>query len=641
MRIQNNIAAFNTHRVLSFNNTNLAKNIEKLSTGFRINRAGDDAAGLAISEKMRAQIRGLSQAQRNVQDGVSLIQTAEGALAEVHNALQRMRELSVQSASDSNETCIDRAALDAEYYQLMQEIDQIAETTTFNNLKLLDGTLAPRMEKPVYGGQEAFNITGYEEIGAVNWSNIGGKNYSEVIKAISEQIAPQIINKITSGLSGTELADIFSTPIKIGLDTSRSGSYGGLASLSWSTDPGRIGLKVTINESVLEQAYQGGAWTNRGYLESLMAHELTHSVMQFATTVGMSGHDDAYPSWFVEGMAQAVSGEMNWTSWLSGSSSNAQIQSMLRYDKLTADEQSAHYGSGYLAVMYMSWKAAGGGAVNDANLQQGYKKILGELAMGKSLDSVIKENTTYSGFTEFERFMGMENETSDFVRALRTATGSGSGSIFGLNKSSDALFDNADAAAGFMEIDTNSSWVFNIYEDGYSPGRGGGVFEDGSWIGDTDAPNKFLRTSAGGAYGGLFIQSGANEGDYIKLTIGKMDSSSIGKVHPYGFVEKALNTSDIKSRETATEAIDVTNDAINMISTQRAALGAMQNRLEHKMKNLSVSEENLASAESRIRDVDMAREMTQYVKNNILTQASTSMLAQANQQTQTVLSLLG
>jgi flagellin len=140
MRINNNLMAMNTHRQLGINTTNGAKSIEKLSSGYRINRAGDDAAGLSISEKMRGQIRGLTQASRNAQDGVSLIQTAEGALNESHAILQRMRELAVQSASDTNVTA-DRTALDSELDELKLELTRIADKTTFNEKNLLDGTL--------------------------------------------------------------------------------------------------------------------------------------------------------------------------------------------------------------------------------------------------------------------------------------------------------------------------------------------------------------------------------------------------------------------------------------------------------------------------------------------------------------------
>jgi flagellin len=142
MRINHNIAALNTHRQLSFNNTNTQKSLEKLSSGLRINRAGDDAAGLAISEKMRGQIRGLEQASRNAQDGISLIQTAEGALNETHSILQRMRELAVQSSNDTNDDTIDRVAIQAEVDSLIAEVDRIAGDTEFNGKKLLNGSIA-------------------------------------------------------------------------------------------------------------------------------------------------------------------------------------------------------------------------------------------------------------------------------------------------------------------------------------------------------------------------------------------------------------------------------------------------------------------------------------------------------------------
>ncbi|WP_333650843.1 flagellin N-terminal helical domain-containing protein [Lacrimispora sp.] len=140
MRIQHNIAALNAHRQLGSNNTAVGKSLEKLSSGFRVNRAGDDAAGLAISEKMRAQITSLETAQKNANDGISLIQTAEGAMTEVHSMLNRMVELGMQSANGIYDNTVDRAALNDEFTQLKNEIDRIANTTTFNGTKLLDGT---------------------------------------------------------------------------------------------------------------------------------------------------------------------------------------------------------------------------------------------------------------------------------------------------------------------------------------------------------------------------------------------------------------------------------------------------------------------------------------------------------------------
>ena len=142
MRINNNITALNSHRQYGINNINIAKNVEKLSSGFRVNRAADDAAGLAISEKMRAQIRGLNMASKNSQDAVSLVQTAEGGLQTIQDILQRMRELAIQSASDTNQNSVDREALNLEVKQLIEEIDQIAVTTEFNRMQLLDGSFA-------------------------------------------------------------------------------------------------------------------------------------------------------------------------------------------------------------------------------------------------------------------------------------------------------------------------------------------------------------------------------------------------------------------------------------------------------------------------------------------------------------------
>jgi len=140
MRINNNITAINSHRQYGINNGNIGKNVEKLSSGFRVNRAGDDAAGLAISEKMRTQIRGLNMASKNSQDGISLVQTAEGAMQTAHNIMQRMRELAVQSRNGTNDTDVDRAALDLEFQQLNDEIGQIKSTVTFNDMDIFNQT---------------------------------------------------------------------------------------------------------------------------------------------------------------------------------------------------------------------------------------------------------------------------------------------------------------------------------------------------------------------------------------------------------------------------------------------------------------------------------------------------------------------
>lgn len=197
MRIQHNISALNTHRNLSFNNTEASKNLEKLSSGYKINRAGDDAAGLAISEKMRGQIRGLDMASKNAQDSISLIQTAEGALNETHAILQRMRELSVQSANDTNVSS-DRAALQLEIKSLAEEITRISTDTEFNTQKLLDGTFGGKV-----GDKANFDIN--------NATAKGGKVFH--IGANSSQSINLSIGDMSADALGVNASDAPVTPL--------------------------------------------------------------------------------------------------------------------------------------------------------------------------------------------------------------------------------------------------------------------------------------------------------------------------------------------------------------------------------------------------------------------------------------------
>ncbi|MDN4492200.1 flagellin Hag [Ureibacillus aquaedulcis] len=203
MRIQHNISALNTHRNLTANNAQASKNLEKLSSGYKINRAGDDAAGLAISEKMRGQIRGLDMASKNAQDSISLIQTAEGALNETHAILQRMRELAVQSSNDTNVTA-DREALQLEIQSLSDEITRIAENTEFNTQKLLDGTFKGSRTDTVTGG---------------NATDDGGKQFH--IGANSGQSINLSVGTMTAdalGVSVTGSANVVSGDYETGIN---------------------------------------------------------------------------------------------------------------------------------------------------------------------------------------------------------------------------------------------------------------------------------------------------------------------------------------------------------------------------------------------------------------------------------------
>jgi len=388
MRINHNINALNSWRNIMMTNMDMSKTLERLSSGLKINRAGDDAAGLAISEKMRGQIKGLEMAVKNAQDAISLIQTAEGALTEVHSILQRMRELAVQASSDTN-TDVDRNQIQAELDQLREEIDRISRTTEFNTKKLLDGKL------------EGFRFNA--DIKVVTGGNIDVR---------------------ASGAGSTIL----------------EGTY------------------------VIEVGQLSGGVSSQ--IDVRVVHIGSDGRIQNITVVSISA-------------GQVTVGGVRFT-----------------------------------------WTA------NTFNIGQ----FGGALPLNQVIDSAV-------------------------VRVEGVYT-------------------------------SNNQLVFQI---------------------------------------------GSNEGHNMIAGIDNMSSAALG-----------LSTSTLKvtDQNSAERTIMVIDAAIHRVSTARAALGAIQNRLEHTIANLGVAAENLTAAESRIRDADMAKEMMQFTKQQILLQSSMSMLAQANAQPQQVLQLM-
>ena len=388
MIINHNMNALNAHRNMGVNNTNAGKSMEKLSSGLRINRAGDDAAGLAISEKMRGQIRGLEQSSRNAADGISMIQTAEGALNETTNILQRMRELAVQASNDTN-TSSDREEIQKEIDALTEEVDRIANNTEFNTQKLLNG----------------------------NKSGVGG----------------EVVNKAVNAVAGQ--------------------------------------FEVTIDRDALNN---GDKLTIDG------------------TTVTLT----------------------------------------------TADKQ------------------------NDGALQT-----------------------------------ALTNAFADYT--VTFANGK-------------ATFTQKDASdKEKMNVTLNNSVAkVNVVNAGVGA--------------------KAEEVSEGKAH----VQVGANAKQSMSIEIGDMRAEALG------IKDDAGNSLSVKSAEDANKAIEAFDAALNAVSSQRANLGAVQNRLEYTISNLDNTAENLTSAESTLRDVDMASEMMEYSKNNILNQAAQAMISQANQQPQNVLQLL-
>lgn len=526
MRINHNIASLNTYRQLSNNTIGANKALEKLSSGLRINRAGDDAAGLAISEKMRSQIRGLEMASKNAQDGISMIQTAEGALSETHAILQRMRELAVQSSSGTN-TAEDRKALQDEIKQLKDEIDRIGNTTEFNTQKLLNGSLKSAGASV---GQDS-------TVGAIIAKLTEGKISGTLTNAQDNHFAKETIK-----VDGVEI------------------------DVNWQdlTSAERSILKNADTDAASKQA----------------AAELIQNKINEA--IDASGKNVAHVKAYVDG------------------SDNLVVESGTKGTKSIVDG-----GSGLLAAM-----------TNDATGDAGTAKYVGtntaktaDLYIGNILIEVNLEDVAAA------------NDDMDTVAsALETAI--------------------KDAISNYNDITNKQPG-----EEGYIKDVTVKATEDGRLVinsesgpvtlkdrpGNTDVSDLGLsqaQTEAAGN-GGMTFQIGANKGQTITFGIGDMRSAALG-----------IAGIDISTAAGAQNALTALDKAINTVSSERAKLGAVQNRLEHTINNLGTSAENLTAAESRIRDVDMAKEMMEFTKQNILTQAAQAMLAQANQQPQGVLQLL-
>ena len=510
MRIQHNIAALNSYRNLTGNNNAVAKNLEKLSSGYRINRAGDDAAGLAISEKMRAQITGLNTAQKNAQDGVSLVQTAEGALTEVHSMLNRMVELADQSANGTYDNEVDRANLQKEIASLKDEIDRIADSTNFNGINLLDGSLATG-KLPTFTGLD--------------------------------------------GLTKTDIAATGNkTDLTMGTATiTKDKTY----SMTFNyTDANGAAKEKTITLTAKDAKTLVDA---NGNTYTTTQTNATEEDMAKAFASALSADSEIGDQFTVT----ADQGKLSFTSKATGSTGGSKVLSATtKFD--TAE-----------SALTATQKAG-----EDAKVEYDFSTM--------PTDKVFTVNG------EKFVFATVGKQFDSDVNVLETA---------GTNPTADEVGKMAGMIANKLGLSDDQ-------------------VKDGG---------QKITFSASAGNGGLTLQIGDTADKFNQMTV------SVGDMHA-----KALGISDvdISTQAGAKAAVDKIKSAINSVSSTRGDLGAIQNRLEHTINNLSVTSENMTAAESRIRDVDMANEMMAYTKNNILVQSSQAMLAQANQLPQGVLQLL-
>lgn len=557
MVVQHNLNAINANNKMNINVSGTKKATEKLSSGYQINRAGDNAAGLAISEKMRSQIRGLSQATKNANDGISLIQTAEGGLNETHSILQRMRELAVQSANGTYQDDTDREAIQLEVDALKSEIDRIASSTEYNGMKLLDGSL---------GG----TTTGTTDFGA---------RYGVLISA--NTIVDGVNNKLKENLS-LEGATLTSSVNGVTVTLADTASGVGGENAQWNA----AGTTLTINLKA-----------GQSYSQSQINDLIKNATMAKANAAGtpQASTPADVELKLKSGVFTFQKAETFKTS--AGVRATSNDTDLVEY-LINGTDQNDGYAD---TIKFTS---------NNYGEDTRKLKIATDVAAGKEWVATTTANNEGTGIKDGEFTLhlatGVEYTEEDIQNLLKqagldyTVTLTDSKTPDG-DKSFYAQKIVAEADATAIEIGKTTA--------------GAGLGSD-----------KLTGTGKG-----LTFQIGANgvEDQRVTLSVGDMSSTSIG-----------VGGADVSTQDAANKAIDMVDAAVKTVSMQRAGLGALQNRLEYTVNNLTTTNENLTAAESQIRDTDMATEMINYTKNNILQQASQAMLAQANQQPQAILQLL-
>ena len=564
MIIQHNMQAMNANRMLGTVVTGQSKSTEKLSSGYRINRAADDAAGLSISEKMRSQIRGLNQASTNAQDGISLIQTAEGALNEQHSILQRMRELAVQAANGT-ETDSDRKAVQDEISQLQEELTRISETTEFNTMKLLDGSLDAKEVENATDVKFTANADAFEATFATVTGSAAGapSTFSESVK-----------DKIT----------IDSIALEIDWDEALKEGYSTLTA-----------------EGIKKGAITTMAGDLASFVETTINKEIEKYNKENNANVGtVKVTADAAGKFTITGTTEG-SGSINIA---------ATTNSLLTVLKLDDTSTNAN------------------NPATTTNKPAGYMMPTGLDATATDANETMTvtingQKVQYTNVTAITATEDLETVADKVTIDLQTAIDdamAASGLTAGQEGFIDSSKVNVTVKDGALAIEYTGEGELDISFDESALAKALGLNPKGQKE-DTSVKGN----------GGMELQIGANEGQTMTFTLSYMSAKSLGvdgdKV-------------DLSTQESAKKATTIIDEAIGKVSYARGKMGAVQNRLEHTIANLDTSAENMQTAESRIRDLDMAKEMVTYSKNNILQQAAQSMLAQANQSTQGVLSLL-
>jgi flagellin len=656
MVVQHNISAINANRYYGINNSKLSKSLEKLSSGYAINRAGDNAAGLAVSEKMRAQIAGINQGVTNAQDGISMIQTFEGALTETDSILQRMKTLATQSANGTYDNDVDRVSIQSEFKQLNDELDQIADTD-FNGVIVLNGgTMSD-------GLQAVGEVFDYD-------------NKASQAAAAQKDIQDQI-----DALKATQPSDVGSDTTKWNsvddskYDTATATQLWKDLGLTSDTKSVDVTFTATVaDDGTVSYAATSGTDSDGNALTDTQLAKFTAAAVNGGTGVtGKGGF--TVTAGGTTGAANAIfdatdlkTGDVVGLTF-TGPAAAAKAPANIGFADDSVIATSDGTTSGTDIGLDTTKASVSLGAIKDADMTDAVKKIF-DAFDGKAVTTTIAAaNTNTNTITSFSldgNALTLNSKNTVGGADFYVAASAGKLTISSLNAAGNA----ADKTV--LEIDISGMGTSTaagtvsgtIAIDNYSVPAAGDA-PDVKQVAATpntqaiqdkidalQAKLDEVAVSVSDSYDkattsltykkDITLQVGARSKDSVNFTF-NYESTGIGNLEAdLNCTADGLGTSSLSlaTQEDANAAIDAIGNAINKVSMVRGTFGAIQNRLEHKIDNLNVTSENLTDAESRIRDTDMATEMMNFTKNQILAQASQSMLAQANQLPQGVLSLL-
>ncbi len=620
MRIQHNIVAMNAYRNYNLNTSAVSKNLEKLSSGYKINRAGDDAAGLAISEKMRAQITGLNAAQKNVKDGISLVKTAEGAMQEVQDMLNRMVSLATQSANGTYQDAVDRENLQAEVDQLRSEINRIADSANFNGIKLLDGSLD--------AGTNVVNLKDPSDLATATAGTAAGMSFTHVSDGMLVDKAPAA-GKYTVDFSQTKLSNNSTADIAVtfALTSDKSvkitvaaGAQMDGKDIAEAIKDALMGLNTATTADDVD--VDTGTTIMTTASASKFSFDVDGSKLVINEVKPAAKQSDidglVFKAEFTGGVGVSGSGGAVGATLVAINGGN---QFEVTPEQEPVSEASRVYAKATFTLTAAFVKDGAAIKLGDTT----YTFAVGKNSKYKDYDNIIDLTDLVPGGANAGQLSTSQLNTAA-QRLAKAAEG---------NKTFKVGAQVGGAVISLTEKEGGIDYTVNNLagKDGLAPSNGATAAGDASvtdWKGLIKIGTANQTNDAKGS--ALTLQIGDTSDDFNQLKV------SIGDIHTKALKIDGIN---IGTQVGAQKAVDTIKNAINTVSSIRGTLGATQNRLEHTANNLSVMKENIQDAESTIRDTDVAEEMMAYTKNNILVQSAQAMLAQANQIPQGVLQLLG